>query len=152
MVTELAVLDAAVTEKDAVRKFLRCVPEKYDQVAISIETCLGLGELTIEEVCGRLKAAEDRFAARAAKTATAVAGAKLLLTAQDERAMQARRRETGEGSSGLRGGKGGRGRGRGRSNTRGRGGGAGERSGSRKVAKDRCLNCGEFGHWSRDCK
>jgi hypothetical protein len=33
---------------------------------------------------------------------------------------------------------------------RGRGGGD-RRSGSRRVAKDQCLNCGETRHWSRDC-
>jgi hypothetical protein len=39
-------------------------------------------ELTIEEVTGRLKAAENRFAARAAKAAAAVATSKLLLAEQ----------------------------------------------------------------------
>jgi hypothetical protein len=150
MVTELGVLGAPVTERDAVRKFLRVVPERYDQVAISIETCLQMEDLTIEDVSGRLKAAEDRYSSRAVKTATAVANAKLLLAAQEERALQLRGREAGEGSSAPRN-RGGCGRGRERSSARGRGGG-GERSGSRRIGKDQCLNCGEPGHWVRDCK
>jgi hypothetical protein len=102
MVTELGVLGAPVTERDAVRKFLRVVPERYSQVAISIETCLQMEDLTIEDVSGRLKAAEDRYSSRAVKTATAVANAKLLLAAQEERALQLRGREAGEGSSAPR--------------------------------------------------
>jgi hypothetical protein len=46
MVTELGALGAPVTEDDAVRKFLRCIPEKYDQISISIETCLEMEALT----------------------------------------------------------------------------------------------------------
>jgi hypothetical protein len=52
MVTELGVLGAPVTERDAVRKFPRVIPERYDQVAISIETCLQMEDLTIEDVSG----------------------------------------------------------------------------------------------------
>jgi hypothetical protein len=70
-----------------VQKLLRCVPEKYDQVAISIETCTELESLTIEDVTGRLKAVEDRYNARAAKAAATTADAKLLLAAQEERAL-----------------------------------------------------------------
>jgi hypothetical protein len=95
--------------------------------------------LTIKDVSGWLKAAEDHFSSWAAKTTTAVAGAKLLLTAQEERALQLRGREAGEGSSapqsGSNGNRGGRGKGRGRSATRGPGGGGG-RSGSKRIEKD----------------
>jgi hypothetical protein len=151
IVTELGVLGAPVTEKDVVRMFLRVVPERFDQVAISIEMCLEMEALTIEDVSRRLKAGEDRFSSRAAKTATAVAGAKLLLAAQEERALQLRGREAGEGSSAPRSGSRGRGRGRGRSATHGRGGDEGRISG-RRIGKDQCLNCGEPGRWVRDCK
>jgi hypothetical protein len=150
MVTELAAVGTNVGEQDAVQKLLRCVPEKYDQVAISIETCTELESLTIEDVTGCLKAIEDRYSARATKAAATTAGAKLLLSAQEERALQLRGREAGEGSSAPRS-RGGRGRGRECSNTRSRDDGGG-RSGSRRVAKDQCLNCGETGHWSRDCR
>jgi hypothetical protein len=46
--------------------FLRVVPERFDQVAISIEMCLEMEALTIEDVSRRLKAGEDRFSSRAA--------------------------------------------------------------------------------------
>jgi hypothetical protein len=87
MVTELAAVGTNVGEQDAVQKLLRCVPEKYDQVAISIETCTELESLTIEDVTGRLKAVEDRYNARAAKAAATTADTKLLLAAQEERAL-----------------------------------------------------------------
>jgi hypothetical protein len=65
MVTTL--LGEPVGEDNTVCKFLRRIPEKYDQIAISIETCFEMEAPTIEDVNGRLKAAEDRFAARVAK-------------------------------------------------------------------------------------
>lgn len=44
-----------------VKKMLRVLPQRYAQIAISIETLLDLKTLTIEELVGRLKMAEDRF-------------------------------------------------------------------------------------------
>jgi hypothetical protein len=51
---------------------------------MSIETWLAMEELTIEDVTGRLKAAEERFASRAAKAITiASTSIKLLLTQEE---------------------------------------------------------------------
>jgi len=46
-------------EKDDV-KFLRIIPKKYMQIAISIETLLDLPALTIEEVGGGLRRSTNR--------------------------------------------------------------------------------------------
>jgi hypothetical protein len=64
MVSQPAVLGNAVQE-EVVKKYLRIVPKKYEQVAVSIETMLDLANISIEEVIGQLMAAEDRFARRA---------------------------------------------------------------------------------------
>jgi len=47
--------DDTYDEERAVEKLLRCVPEKYKQMARSIESLLDLSTMTIEEVMGRLK-------------------------------------------------------------------------------------------------
>jgi hypothetical protein len=74
-------LGDAIQEKEAVKKYFRIVPEKYEQVAVSIETMLNLAKISIEEVTGRLTAAEDRFSRRAAaRSGRVMAGGKLLYT------------------------------------------------------------------------
>ncbi|KAK1677381.1 hypothetical protein QYE76_038229 [Lolium multiflorum] len=50
-----------VEEVTVVERFLQVVPSKYTQVAISIETLLDTSLLTVEELIGRLRAAEDRY-------------------------------------------------------------------------------------------
>ena len=61
MVTNLNILGDKVTEETAVRKFLRVVPPRYSQIALSIETLVDLDTLSIEDLTGRLKAAEERL-------------------------------------------------------------------------------------------
>ena len=41
-------------------KYLRVVPPRFAQIALSIETLLNMSTLSIENVTGRLKAVEDR--------------------------------------------------------------------------------------------
>jgi len=84
--------DTDLDEERAVEKFLRCVPKKYEQLVLSIETLLDFGQLTIEDVTGRLKAAQDR---ERAPESEAAAG-KLLYTAEQWRAFE---KEEGAGSS-----------------------------------------------------
>lgn len=61
LVTSLATLGQPIEESKVVVKFLRVVPPKFSQIALSIETLLDISELSLEEVTGRLKAAEDRL-------------------------------------------------------------------------------------------
>jgi hypothetical protein len=43
------------TMRRAVEKLFRCIPEKYKQIARSIESLLDLSTMTIKEAIGRLK-------------------------------------------------------------------------------------------------
>src|SRR5664279_5810689 len=61
LVSQLGVLGVKISEPDTVRKFLSIVPKKFSQMACSIETLLDLDTLSIEELVGRLKAAEERY-------------------------------------------------------------------------------------------
>lgn len=107
LVTDLQVLGDEIDDERAVRKFLRVVPARYAQVAISIETLVDLSTLTIEELTGRLLAVEERFA----EGGEAGGGGRLLLTEEEWHARLSRV-ESGEGSSA--GGDQGRGLGRGK--------------------------------------
>jgi hypothetical protein len=47
--------DDTYGEERAVEKLFRCIPEKYKQIAPSIESLLDLSTMSIEEAIGRLK-------------------------------------------------------------------------------------------------
>jgi transposase InsO family protein len=144
LVSQLAVLGEAIEEKDVVKKYLRIVPEKYEQVAVAMEVMLDIKGLSIEEVTGRLTAAEDRFARRAAaKAARTTANGELLLTSE-EWIARSRKMEKGEFSGSGSGGSGGGGRGHGKPPTK--------KKGSKPaIGKDQCRRCGKTGHWAKEC-
>jgi hypothetical protein len=75
-----------------VRKFLEVVPRKYMQIAMSIETLVDLNTLSIDELVGRLKAAEER----SGLDEEGASGGQLLLTEEEWQA----RSKGGGGSSG----------------------------------------------------
>lgn len=96
LVSQLGTLGERIEEQNVIEKFLRVVPERFSQIAVSIETLLDLSTLTIEDVTGRLKVAEER---RPAPTSTTTpAGGQLLLTEEQWLARQ-KERQKGEGSS-----------------------------------------------------
>ena len=86
--------DNDIDEERAVEKFLRVVPKKYSQVAITIEMLLDFSELSIEEVTGRLKAVDNREQLPPSEPVTI--GGKLLFT---EEQWLARQRERNEGEA-----------------------------------------------------
>ena len=61
LANNLQVLGNEVTDVEVVRKFLQVIPERLQQVAISIETLLDLSAISIEEVTGRLRVVEQRY-------------------------------------------------------------------------------------------
>jgi hypothetical protein len=97
--------DKSVDDKRVVRKFLRVVPARYNQIVVAIEMFCDLDTLTIEELIGRLQAAEDRFEPTVEKV-TEKAG-NLLLT-EDEWAAKNKSRMVSDQtfSSGQKGGGG----------------------------------------------
>nr|AAM01114.1 Putative retroelement [Oryza sativa Japonica Group]AAN04951.1 Putative retroelement [Oryza sativa Japonica Group]AAP52934.1 retrotransposon protein, putative, Ty1-copia subclass [Oryza sativa Japonica Group] len=61
LVNNIHTLGAMMEEEMVVKKFLRVVPSKYTQVAISIEQLIDLKTLSVEELTGRLKSVEERY-------------------------------------------------------------------------------------------
>jgi hypothetical protein len=97
---------------DIMEKILRCVPPRLKQNAFAILTLLDVESLTVANLLGRLKAAEDAFQD---PPSTLQHDRKLYLT-KDEWDVRRVKREAENPSSGGSGGsddKGGRGGGRG---------------------------------------
>ena len=147
--------DATYNEERAVEKLFRCIPEKYKQMARSIESLLDLSVMTIEEAIGRLKVVDtDELQPLSGPITT---GGKLLLSREQWDAGQ------GDGKKGESSfTKGGRWRGRPRRSRGGfqarghgdaRGGARGGAAGRPQPAQDDgCHKCGKLGHWAKECR
>ena len=61
LVNNLRSLGDHMDEVRVVQKFLRVVPSRYTQIALAIETMLDLNTLSVEELVGRLRSAEERY-------------------------------------------------------------------------------------------
>ncbi|WVZ95085.1 LOW QUALITY PROTEIN: hypothetical protein U9M48_040890 [Paspalum notatum var. saurae] len=144
LVSQLGTLGEVIKEETVVAKYLRVVPSRYAHVAIAIETMLDLDALSIKDVTGRLKAVEDRVDA---PTAQGEGPKGQLLLTEEEWTARMKEKQRGDAGSSLS-----RGRGRRRGKSR-RKAGASEpkEEGGKAAAKDKCLNCGKFGHWARNC-
>ena len=78
-------------------KLLRCIPEKYSQIVLAIETLLDFEALSIEEVTGRIKAVQDRE--EAPHTEPSTARSKLLYTAEQWSALDKKKKDEASVSS-----------------------------------------------------
>ncbi|XP_066377809.1 uncharacterized protein [Miscanthus floridulus] len=147
LANQLEVLNNGYTEPEIVRKFLQATPPRYSQIVMAIETLLDLGTLSVEELIGRLKAAEERYDLGSGGGGSA---SSLNLTEDELVArVMSRLQLSGEGSSGG---------GRSLNQRRARGGGSGGGSkpptggnGKKKKTSDECKYCGKSGHWAREC-
>ena len=117
-------------------KYLCIARARYKQLVISIETMLDISQLSIEDITGRIKVADD------VETAPVhTASGKLLLTEEE---WVEKYKKRGNNSSRCSSSSGGRGKDRGR----GRGHGSGE---SHPPPDSPCPRCRKKGHWARDC-
>ncbi|KAL6658537.1 hypothetical protein ACP70R_004123 [Stipagrostis hirtigluma subsp. patula] len=140
LVGSLRELGEEMKDSRVVRKILRVLPKRLKQVAVSIQMLLDLDAMSVEELLGRLRVAEEQDDVEGESAGPA----RLLLT---EEQWEARRRQHG-GKERRRGGeKGG-----------GRNGGHGEdddasstSSGASGRHRGRCFTCGERGHIARNC-
>ena len=147
--------EETVTDARVVKKFLRMVPSRYSQVAVTIEMFKDLKNLTIEELIGHLRAAEERFEP-SMEQVTEKAG-KLLLT-EEEWAEKNKSRMVSESSTSTAKGGGGGGHLLKEKHWRRKNNGSGEGCEPKLMSmgtprrKGKCYKCSVYGHWGKECK
>lgn len=78
VVTNIRVLDETMEESYVVKKLIRAVPTKFQQIASTIEQFGNIQEMTMEEAVGRLRAHEERMKGHGENS-----GGQLLLTQEE---------------------------------------------------------------------
>jgi len=157
LVTDLRGLgEETVTDARVVKKFLRVVPSRYSQVAVAIEMFKDLKNLTIEELIGHLRAAEERF--EPSMEQVMEKAGKLLLT-EEEWAEKNKSRMVSESSTSTAKGGGGGGhllKKEKHWRRKNNGGGEGREPELTSMGtprrKGKCRKCGVYGHWGKECK
>jgi len=61
LIANLKMLGETVDDAHVVKKFLHVVPSRFNQVVVSIEMFCDVKKMTVDELVGRLRAAEDRL-------------------------------------------------------------------------------------------
>jgi hypothetical protein len=125
-------------EERAVEKLFRCIPEKYKQIARSIESLLDLSTMLIEEAICHLKVVDGNEPQPLSGPITV--GRKLHPIRKQWEAYQGDGKK-GESSPSTGGRK------RGKSH-KARGGVAGNQ---KPAQEDACHNCGKLDHWAKEC-
>jgi hypothetical protein len=152
LVTNIKSLDETLDDTRVDKKFLRVVPPGFNQVAVSIEMFCDVKTLSVEDLVGRLRAAEDRFEDKVEQI-TDKAG--WLLLAEEE--WFEKHKHHFQANSHKEGGSGGSRQWKGKTHRS-----DDSDSGSSNTVKltsegttrrkGRCRNCGIYGHWVQDCK
>jgi hypothetical protein len=128
--------DDIYSEKRAIEKLFWCIPDKYKQIAHSIESLLDLSMVSIEEVIGHLKVIDGDEPQPPSGPITV--GGKIHLTREQWEACQ------GDGKKGEA---------QGLVEGSARGGAPGGAAGNQKPAREgACHNCGKLGHWAKECR
>ncbi|KAD6453316.1 hypothetical protein E3N88_08021 [Mikania micrantha] len=151
MASRSAALGTVIEESTMVRKLLTDIPDRFLNIAATIEQLVDLKTTQFQEIVGRLKAYEERTAVRPSGSNQD----QLLLSYEEWDAKKRNDKGQGRGR-----GMGADSRGRGRAGGRGRGSGRGSNQvdGGRQTdrqKKDRsklqCYRCDGYGHFSADC-
>jgi hypothetical protein len=145
MAAKLSTLGAGVEEEKIMEKITRSVPSWFKQIVLSITTLLDLSTLSVSDMVGRLRAAEDAF--EEALGSLQQSG-RLYLTKEEWNARRKKevKHHPSSSFSGGVGHHGGRYRGRGRGHGRGQGWRSPSGPPSGKATGDEFRRCGKMGH------
>jgi len=150
LIANLKTLGEMVDDARMVKKFLSMVPSRFNQVVVSIEMFCDVKKMTVDELVGRLWAAEDRLDKKVEQIIDKAG--RLLLAEEDWLEKHKHRFHAGskEGGGGASAG-----------HSKGKAAACsdGGTSGAVKLTsegtprrKGCCHNCGIYGHWAQDCK
>jgi hypothetical protein len=145
MVACLTMLSEEVKDGEIVAKMLQSLPPRFKQITIAIKTLLDVSTMSVVDLTGWLKEAEEAF--EEAPTMLQQDG-KLYLTEEEWDAWRKKREVENHSGSGVRGG----GTGKGCGHCRGHGHDGSSSSGSSiKPTGNECWHCSKMGHWAREC-
>ncbi|CAD6339154.1 unnamed protein product [Miscanthus lutarioriparius] len=152
LVGNLRALGETMEDTRVVKKFLRVVPSRFASVVVSIEMFCDMKALTVEELVGRLRAAEERLN-DGVEQVTNKAG-RLLLAEEDwlERNKHRLRGVPNKEGAGGSGGGQTKNKAPAACSQGGNNGGVKLTSMGTPRRKGHCRNCGIYGHWAEDCK
>ncbi|XP_066380694.1 uncharacterized protein [Miscanthus floridulus] len=161
LAANLKSLGETLEDTRIVKKFLRVVPPRFHSVVVSIEMFRDLKKLTVEELIGHLRAAEERFDEKVEQITDKAE--RLLLAEEDwlekhKHRFQADRKDGGGsgssgGSTGATSGSAGHWKAKSVAHSDGSGSGSGRlTSEGTPRRKGRYHNCNIYGHWAEDCK
>jgi hypothetical protein len=141
--------DDTYGKERVVEKLFWCIPEKYKQIARSIESLLDLSTMSIKEAIGRLKVVDGDESQPLSRPITV--GGKSHLTREQWETCQGDRKkgESSPSTGGHKRGKPRKARGDAQTRAQGRADGSarGGAAGNQKPARDdACHNCGKLGH------
>ena len=150
LVGNLKTLGETISDERIVKKFLRVVPPRFTQIVVSIEMFVDLKKLTVEELVGRLRAAEERLDDNSEQITDKMG--RLMLAEDVWLEKHKHRFHSGNKAGGSSGGSGSS---KGKAPARQDGGAPSQvklTSMGTPGRKGRCHNCGIYGHWAEDCK
>lgn len=138
MVASIRALGDELKELTVVQKILQAAPARFMHLVTSLEQCIDLKTLTVEDLFGRFQAHEERVRMRFGDP---VGGPHLLLSKKQWRSYQ-----SGKGDRGAVRGHGSR------RNDDSSDSDTSVRSGRKAGKKGKCYNCGVRGHYSSECR
>jgi hypothetical protein len=151
LVTNIRSLGETIDDTRVVKKFLHVVPARFNQVVVSIEMFCDVKALTVEDLVGRLRAAEERFEDKVDQVTDKTS--RLLLAEEEWLEKNKHRLQTNSANSHKSSSSGGTGQWKPKASNNADGGQSGN-SGKPKLTskgthrrKGRCHNCGIYGHW-----
>jgi hypothetical protein len=147
MIAHLATLGAEVKETQIMEKMLRSLPQRFKHITIAIKTLLDVSMMSVVDLTGRLKEAEEAFEE---PPATVQHEGRLYLmeeewVAQQKKCEASSSPATGSNLGGGSNSSSSRGR-SGQGRERGHGGRNGSSGGPGKSTGDECHRCGKMGH------
>jgi hypothetical protein len=151
LAAQLRELSEDVKEPRVVKKFLRVVPARFAPVVVSIEMFCDAKTMTVEELVGRLRAAEEWLEDKVEQIVDKTG--RLLLAKEEWLEKHKHQFRTAPNKEG--GGNGGAGHAKNKQAMARTEGGSGEvklTSMGMPRRRGHCRNCGIYGHWAEDCK
>ncbi|WVZ50199.1 hypothetical protein U9M48_001476 [Paspalum notatum var. saurae] len=151
LAANIRTLGESLEDVRVVKKMLRVVPARYNQIAASIETLLDLNTISVEELVGRLRAFEDQVDGGDGGETQDRSG-RLMMAEEDWLAKWRHKLKVEGAPSGEKAGSSSSTKPKNNARADGRDTGGKLTSEGTPRRKGRCRNCGIYSHWAKECR